>query len=112
MNTITRDSVLNALVRHIGRDLGITARALVVEICGAWSPNRERELRHIVEQLRIEGIAVCADPRAGYHIAKDDAELQQSISFLRKRALTTFRQLRQLQKLARPPMNGQRRLLL
>lgn len=112
MTELTRHSLLAALTRHVGRERGITARALVVEICGAWSARAERELRHLVEQLRDDGVAVCADPAAGYHIAASSEELHASIRFLRQRALTSLRQIRQLKRLAQPDLHGQRRLLL
>ncbi len=109
---ITRDAVLQALSRHIGRNRGVTARQLVIEIIGASSAGMERQLRHCVERLRDEGIAVCADPSAGYHIARDLDELQLSIRFLTDRIATTARQVRALRKLARPGLSGQTRLLL
>lgn len=109
---MSRQAVMGALSRHIGRENGVTARQLVIEIVGASSPGYERQLRHCVEQLRDEGIAVCADPSAGYHIARDGAELQLSIKFLTDRIATTARIVRQLRRLARPELNGQRRLML
>lgn len=109
--TLTPDTVLLALADHIGRDRGVSARDLVVEIAGEWSARLERDLRHAIEQLRIDGYAVCADPSAGYHVAADDAELQASIRFLRRRALTSLRQVRQMKR-ATPGLSGQRRLML
>lgn len=109
---ITRDAVLNALSRHVGRENGVTAKALVIEIIGASSPGLERQLRACVELLRGEGIAVCADPAAGYHIARDTQELELSIRFLVDRIATTAHQVRQLRRLAKPTLEGQRRLLL
>lgn len=109
---LTRDAVLSALSRHIGRDRGVTAKQLVTEIVGASSAGMERQLRLCVEQLRDEGIAVCADPAAGYHIARDQAELQLSIRFLTDRIATTARQVRALRRLARPALGGQTRLML
>ena len=109
---MTRDAVLTALARHIGRENGVTAKGLVIEIVGASSAGLERQLRACVERLRDEGIAVCADPSAGYHIARDAAELETSIRFLVDRIATTARQVRALRKLARPALTGQSRLLL
>ncbi|MDI3259685.1 MAG: hypothetical protein QJR02_08315 [Sinobacteraceae bacterium] len=109
---IDRDGVLAALRRHVGRERGITARELVREICGAWSAGAERELREIVVTLRREGIAICATPSSGYFVARDDEELTQTRRFLTDRIRTTAEQLRQLNRLARPELNGQRRLML
>ena len=112
MSSLDRQTLLAALTNHVGRAKGVTARKLVIEICGTWSSGDERYLRQLVEQLRDEGIAVCADPQAGYHIAATSDELQASIKFLRQRALTSLRQIRQLKRLAQPDLGGQRRLLL
>lgn len=109
---LTRDAVLSALSRHLGRENGVTARNLVIEIVGASSSGMERQLRYCVERLRDEGIAVCADPNAGYHIARDAAELQLSIKFLTDRIATSARQVRQLRRLARPDLNGQLRFII
>jgi len=110
--SMTRDAVLSALARHVGRENGVTAKALVIEIVGASSPGYERQLRQCVELLRDEGIAVCADPSAGYHIARNAAELEMSIQFLVDRISTSARQVRALRKLARPSLGGQTRLML
>jgi hypothetical protein len=109
---ITCQSVQSALTRHVGREAGVTARELVVEICGAWSAGAERELREVVVELRTQGIAVCAHPASGYFIARDQAELQLCINFLVERIRTTAGQVRQLQRLAKPDLHGQRRLML
>lgn len=106
---ITPDSVLRALSRHVGRGQGITAKRLVQEICGDYSTGRERALRHVIEQLRNEGTAIVATPSSGYYIARDADELAEAISFLRKRALCSLRQIRQLKRLAVPELAGQSR---
>ena len=111
MSPIHRESVLNALARRIGRDKGIAGRDLVIDICGAWSARHERELRHVIEALRMEGIAVCGHPGTGYFIAATADEVQESIRFLRSRALTSLRQLRAMRRAA-VSINGQGRLLL
>jgi hypothetical protein len=107
---ICRESVLHALSRHIGREHGITARALVMEICGEHSAGRERVLRKTVELLRKDGHAIVALPSDGYFIARDRTELDDAIAFLRARALTSLVQIRQLKRLAAPELHGQRRL--
>lgn len=107
-----REAVLAALSRHVGRAKGITARHLVVEICGVWSAGEERALREIVVQLRREGIAVCATPATGYFVARDADELNQTIRHLIDRIRTSADQVTQLKRLARPDLGGQRRLLI
>lgn len=112
MSQLTRQAVQTALTHHIGRERGVTARALVVEICGAWSTGAERELRSCVEDLRNDGVAVCAHPAVGYWIAANEAELQFCINFLVERIRTTAGQVKQLQRLAKPDLHGQRRFVL
>jgi hypothetical protein len=109
---MTSQQLLTALSRHVGRANGCTGRQLVHEICGGWTASQERQLRQLIEELRDSGVAVCADPACGYHIARDSEELQASIRFLRGRALTSLRQIRQLKRLALPDLGGQKRLLL
>lgn len=107
---ICRESVLHALSRHIGRENGITARALVTEICGEHSAGRERQLRKVVELLRKDGHAIVALPSGGYFIARDRDELAATIAFLQARLVTSAVQIRQLRRLAAPALHGQRRL--
>lgn len=112
MIQVTKEVLLAHLKNHIGRTNGVTARKLVTEITGTPSTVQERKLRQLVEELRNEGIAVCADPSSGYHIARDAEELQASIRFLTDRIATSARQVRALKRIARPSLHGQRRLML
>lgn len=107
-----RLAVQAALTRHVGRENGVTARALVMEIMGVWSARGERALRHYVVELREAGIAVCATPADGYFVARDIEELRATVRFLTDRIRTTADQVRQLNRLARPDLSGQRRLMV
>jgi len=109
---ITRDQVLTALSRHLGRRNGLPIARLVYEIT-AWSiPSRsaERRVRACVSELREEGIAICAHPARGYYIAQTPEELEQCCRFLRSRAMHSLVIESRLRKIPLPELLGQLRL--
>lgn len=83
---LSRDAVLLALACHIGEAQGVRARDLVTEILGETSSGAERQLRHVIEELRLEGEHICGHPSTGYFMAMTDAELERTTQFLRDRA--------------------------
>lgn len=110
--TITRDSVLKALQRHIGKENGIPATKLVQEIshetvCEAAGT---RLLRSVVSQLRDEGIAICAHPTIGYFIAQTSEELNMCCDFLRQRAMHSLKLESRLRKIPMQDLLGQLRV--
>jgi hypothetical protein len=108
---ITRDTVLAALAQHIGRDRGVTARALVDEIAGMFArPADERELRHVIELLRREGEHICGTTRDGYYVARDEGELTETCQFLYDRAMTSLTQVAAMRRVSLPDLAGQLRL--
>jgi hypothetical protein len=107
---ITRDSVLFGLAMHIGADLGVSARGLVMEITGDSSPALERQLRHVIEELRREGEHICGHPSTGYYIAADELELQRTVQFLHDRAMTSLAQAAAMRRVSLPDLRGQLRL--
>lgn len=102
-------AVLDALRKHIGRSSGTTARDLVAEVNAAARTEliNERDLRHIVKALRLQGHHVCAHPSAGYFIAANDAELQETTGFLRDRALASLQQVAAMERVSLPDLFGQ-----
>lgn len=78
----TRHDVLACLQRHIGHERGITAEALARELDAP-----ARQIRHLVTELRLDGVAVCGHPKTGYFIAATPEELEETLKFLRSRAL-------------------------
>src|ERR1700741_1816869 len=68
---ITPDTVLIALGSRVGAANGITASELALQIPGRQSAADERRLRQVIEQLRLDGVAICATPEAGSHLAAE-----------------------------------------
>lgn len=110
---ITRAQLLNALARHIGRAQGARASDLVREITGLAPESEEvakRDLRSVVEALRLEGWHVCAHPAEGYYMAATAEELDRTCLFLYSRAIKSLVQIARMKKVSDPDLRGQLRL--
>lgn len=109
---ITRDMILATLSRHIGKENGVSVKALVSELTqsAAQSPGAERLVRRLVSELREEGVAICAYPGEGYYIAGNAQELEECCQFLRSRALHSLALEARLRKIPLPELLGQMRL--
>jgi len=110
MAELTYHTLLAALRNHIGRDCGVTAQQLVVEVLGHTSAGDERRLRDLVVELRLQGHHVCAHPRGGYFLAASAEELEETCSFLRSRAMKGLQQISRMQGIALPDLVGQMHL--
>lgn len=110
--TVTRDMVLAALARHVGRDQGVRIQELVYEITGETlrSEGAERHVRALVSELREEGVAICAFPVDGYFIAQTPEEIELCCAFLRSRAMHSLYIESRLRKIPLPELLGQLRL--
>lgn len=108
---ITRDMLLVALREHIGRARGVTVTALAREVLGV-EPTRgdERLVRKLVVELRLEGHHVCAHPASGYYLAETADELDDTLAFLRDRALSSLQQIAAMKRVSVPDLWGQLRL--
>lgn len=106
---ITEADVLATLARHCGADNGVHIGALVTEITGGITrPGLERQVRSIIEQLRRrEGSHICATPGAGYFLARTEAELNATCSFLFDRAMTSLSQVAAMKRVSLPDLRGQ-----
>ncbi len=98
----TKNDALSILQRHVGAANGVTAEQLAVAL---GIP--KRAVRHLVTELREDGIAVCGHPRTGYFIAANDEEIKETCKFLRDRAMTSLRLESVLSKTALPDLLGQ-----
>ncbi|MGN6229146.1 MAG: hypothetical protein ACTHNM_17105 [Dyella sp.] len=108
---LTRDTLLTALSRHIGRRQGVTATALCREVIGGQPTSAdERRLRELVVDLRLEGHHVCAHPRDGYFLAENAEELEETCSFLHARAMSSLHQESRMKRISIPDLVGQGRL--
>jgi len=108
---ITRDDLLAALRNHIGRHRGVTVSALAREVLGV-EPTRgdERIVRRLVVELRLEGHHVCAHPASGYYLAESPDELDDTIAFLRDRAMSSLQQIAAMKRVSVPDLWGQLRI--
>lgn len=108
---ITRDALLIALRNHIGRRRGVTVTALAREVLGE-EPTRgdERTVRRLVVELRRDGHHVCAHPADGYYLAESPEELDQTIAFLRERAVSSLEQIAAMKRVSLPDLWGQLKL--
>lgn len=103
-----RDQLLAALRNHIGHANGVTVTALAREVLGAEPTRRdERALRKLVVELRSEGHHVCAHPSTGYFLAASPDELEDTIIFLRDRALSSLQQIAAMKRISVPDLFGQ-----
>ena len=105
MTAQDRARVLAALTIRPGKVNGITGADLaqILEL-------KEREVRHAISDLRMEGIAVCGHPKTGYFIAANPEELEETCAFLRDRALHSLTLESKLRHVPLPELLGQLRL--
>jgi biotin operon repressor len=94
--------LLALLSHHIGKENGIGVREL-----STFTAISERDIRKLVTELRLDGKAVMGKPRTGYYIARDADDIDETIAYLRNRALTSLRLARVLRRHVRPNYAGQ-----
>jgi len=97
-----KDQLLNLLARHQGEAAGITAEGLAAAL-GVT----KREVRALVTELRLAGVAVCAHPADGYYIASTPEELERTCQFLRSRAMRSLTLESMLRHVPLPDLLGQ-----
>ena len=101
----TKHDLRTILSGHQGCESGITARALSAQL-----DVPARAVRHLVTELREEGVAVCGRPETGYFIARTDEELVETCEFLYSRAMHSLRVISILRQVPLPDLRGQLRL--
>lgn len=107
------DKLLAILSGHIGKDCGITVEDLAFRMFGQGATTRDqRAIRRLVVELRRQGEHICADPRHGYFLAADPAELDQTCRFLYDRAMTSLTQVSAMKRVSLPDLAGQLRIRL
>lgn len=107
---LTPARVLAELSERRGASNGISAKHLVRRLMGEESAAGERELRSVIEALRVAGHPVCATPETGYFLASNDEEMNKTCAFLYTRAMTSLRQVAGVKRVALPDLRGQLRL--
>jgi hypothetical protein len=98
----TKTDLANVLSRHIGRENGITANNLAGLLQAL-----PRTVRSLISELRMDGIAVCGHPSAGYYIAATSEELEETCQFLRGRAMHSLAIESKLRKVPMEDLVGQ-----
>ena len=81
----TKHHLLIALLDHCGQEHSISAKALAIKV-GVSA----RKLRGLVTECRIDGTAICGHPSSGYFVARNTEEVEETIAFLKHRALTSL----------------------
>lgn len=66
-----------------------------------------RSIRHAIEALREDCVAVVGTPKTGYYIATTSDELKEGCAFLIKRAMGTLRLASRIKKISLPELLGQ-----
>lgn len=101
----TKHQLQTLLSMHRGRLQGIAGRAIAARL-GLPA----RAVRHLVTELREDGVAVCGQPETGYFIAETDEELVETCEFLYSRAMHSLRVISILRQVPLPDLRGQLRL--
>jgi biotin operon repressor len=105
MRSATKHDLQAILSRHVGHHNGITAQALA-----GLLDVPARAVRHLVTELREDGVAVCGKPETGYFIAANDEELLDTCEYLHARAMHSLRVISILRQVPLPDLRGQLRL--
>lgn len=101
-----KEALLAELQRHNGREEGIHIRDLVARVTNSLlcGDAEERKARKLIEELRRESYPICAHPDAGYYMAVNTKELQETCAFLLARADTTVAQVAAMKKTEAPDL--------
>lgn len=98
----TKHDLFSLLAYRVGAQYGTSVTTLA-----NLMRTTPRQVRQLVSELRMDGIAVCGTPETGYYIAADAEELQQTIDFLKHRALHSLTLASRMSKIPMPDLIGQ-----
>lgn len=82
----TKHDLMAAMLNHLGSENAISSRQLSIDL-----DITERKVRGLVTECRLEGFAICGHPKSGYFMARNQEELEETLKFLRHRALTSLK---------------------
>lgn len=98
----TKHDLMVAMIHHCGKSRGVGVRELAQRLnC------EERRIRQLVSELREDGTAICGHPSTGYYVAQNSEELQETLDFLKGRALHSLKLASTLSKLPLSDLIGQ-----
>ena len=97
-----KDKLLEVLSQHIGKERGVGVKRLAAQL-----NMPERRVRKLVSDVRKDGTAVCGHPSTGYYVATTPEELNQTLDFLKDRALHSLKLASVLGKLPLADLIGQ-----
>lgn len=98
----TKHDLMALMVFHSGSRYGISAKHIAEKL-----DIPERRVRHLVTECREDGIAICGHPSTGYFVAKTAEEMQETLDFLKDRALHSLKLASTLSKLPLADLIGQ-----
>jgi transposase len=98
----TRHDLMARMAFHIGKGHGIKCADLA-NLMGIT----ERQVRQLVSEEREEGTAICGTPATGYYVAANTQELEETLTFLKNRAMTSLHLHSRLSKIPLPDLLGQ-----
>lgn len=98
----SKHDLFSILSLRVGAHNGVSVSALARQL-----DTTERQVRSLVSDLRMDGIAVCGTPKSGYYIAANAEELEETCEFLRHRALTSLQLESRLRNIPMPDLLGQ-----
>jgi biotin operon repressor len=97
-----KDQLLSLLAHHQGEAQGITSEGIATAL-----DTNKREVRKLVTELRLSGVAVCGHPADGYYVAATPEELERTCQFLRSRAMRSLTLESMLRNVPLPDLLGQ-----
>jgi transposase len=101
----TKHDLMARMAFHIGKGHGIKCTDLAQQL-----DVPERQVRTLVSEAREDGIAICGTPATGYYVAATSEELNETLEFLKNRALHSLQLASRLSKIPLPDLMGQMHL--
>lgn len=98
----TKHDLMAAMVYCNGKHKGISCKKLAQKM-----DIPERQVRLLVTECRDDGIAICGHPSTGYYVASTPEDVQETIDFLKDRALHSLKLASTLSKIPLPDLLGQ-----
>lgn len=98
----SKHDLFSILAHRVGQHNGASVSTLAKQL-----GTTERQVRSLVSELRLDGIAVCGTPKSGYYIAANADELKETCEFLRHRAMHSLQLESRLRNIPMPDLLGQ-----